>query len=76
VPEEARRMVGTCVECYGRIDVLVAKAGLLPLNNVVEATPEDWNRVMAVNGRGMFVTCKYAVEEMLYAGRQKKEPRG
>ncbi len=50
VPEEARRMIGACVERYGRIDVLVANAGLIPLNNVVEATPEDWNRVMAVDG--------------------------
>ena len=50
VPEEARRMIGACVERYGRIDVLVANAGLIPLNNVVEATPEDWERVMAVDG--------------------------
>jgi NAD(P)-dependent dehydrogenase (short-subunit alcohol dehydrogenase family) len=68
VPEEARRMIGTCVERYGRIDVLVANAGLIFLNNVVEATPEDWDRVMAVDGRGMFLTCKYAVEEMLKSG--------
>jgi NAD(P)-dependent dehydrogenase (short-subunit alcohol dehydrogenase family) len=61
-------MIGTCVERYGRIDVLVANAGLIPLNNVVEATPEDWDRVMAVDGRGMFLTCKYAVEEMLKSG--------
>jgi NAD(P)-dependent dehydrogenase (short-subunit alcohol dehydrogenase family) len=52
VPEEARRMIGRCVERYGRIEVLVANAGLIPLNNVVEATPEDWDRVMAVDGRG------------------------
>jgi NAD(P)-dependent dehydrogenase (short-subunit alcohol dehydrogenase family) len=68
VPEEARRMIGRCVERYGSIDVLVANAGLIPLNNVVEATPEDWDRVMAVDGRGMFLTCKYAVEEMLKSG--------
>jgi NAD(P)-dependent dehydrogenase (short-subunit alcohol dehydrogenase family) len=68
VPGDAQRMIGTCVERYGRIDVLVANAGLIPLNNVVEATPEDWDRVMAVDGRGMFLTCKYAVEEMLKSG--------
>ena len=68
VPEEARRMIGRCVERYGSIDVLVANAVLISLNNVVEATPEDWDRVMAVDGRGMFLTCKYAVEEMLKSG--------
>jgi NAD(P)-dependent dehydrogenase (short-subunit alcohol dehydrogenase family) len=58
VPGDARRMIGTCVERYGSIDVLVANAGLIPLNNIVEATPETWDRVMAVDGRGMFLTCK------------------
>jgi NAD(P)-dependent dehydrogenase (short-subunit alcohol dehydrogenase family) len=65
VPEDARRMIRASVEGFGRIDVLVANAGVIPLNNVVDATPEDWDRVMAVDGRGMFLTCKYAVEEML-----------
>jgi len=71
-PEEVRRMIGACVERYGRIDVLVANAGVIPLNNVVEATPEDWDYVMAVDGRGMFLTCKYAIEEML----DQAEPGG
>src|ERR671920_866548 len=35
VPEDAQRMVGACVERYGSIDVLVANAGLIPLNNIV-----------------------------------------
>lgn len=65
VPEDARRMIRAAVESFGRIDVLVANAGVIPLNNIVDATPEDWDRVMAVDGRGMFLTCKYAVEEML-----------
>jgi NAD(P)-dependent dehydrogenase (short-subunit alcohol dehydrogenase family) len=70
--EEARRMIGACVERYGRIDMLVANAGVIPLNNVVEATPEDWDHVMAVDGRGMFLTCKYAIEAML----EQAEPGG
>lgn len=67
-PENARRMILTAVERYGRIDTLVANAGVIPLQNVVEATPEDWDYVMAVDGRGMFLTCKYAIEEMLKTG--------
>jgi NAD(P)-dependent dehydrogenase (short-subunit alcohol dehydrogenase family) len=63
-PADARRMVRTAVERYGRLDVLVANAGVIPLLNIVEATPEDWDEVMAVDGRGMFLTCKYAIQEM------------
>jgi NAD(P)-dependent dehydrogenase (short-subunit alcohol dehydrogenase family) len=65
VVEDARRMIGAAVESFGRIDVLVANAGVIPLNTIVEATVEDWDHVMAVDGRGMFLTCKFAVEAML-----------
>jgi NAD(P)-dependent dehydrogenase (short-subunit alcohol dehydrogenase family) len=68
VPEDAKAMIGAAVERFGRIDVLVANAGVIPLNNIVDATPEDWDKVMAVDGRGMFLTCKYAVEAMLETG--------
>ncbi len=68
VPEDAKAMIGAAVERFGRIDVLVANAGIIPLNDVVEATPEDWDRVMAVDGRGMFLCCKYAIEAMLESG--------
>src|SRR5215217_6079255 len=55
IVEDARCMISTAVENFGRIDVLVANAGIIPLNTIVEATPEDWDRVMAVDGRGMFL---------------------
>jgi NAD(P)-dependent dehydrogenase (short-subunit alcohol dehydrogenase family) len=72
VVEDARRIIDAAVGGFGRIDVLVANAGVIPLNNVVNATPEDWDAVMAVDGRGMFLTCKYAVEAML----GQEEPGG
>src|SRR5918992_1845173 len=71
-PEDAKRMIGAAVARFGRIDVLVANAGVIPLNNIVDATPEDWDHVMAVDGRGMFLTCKYAIEAML----EQEDPGG
>jgi NAD(P)-dependent dehydrogenase (short-subunit alcohol dehydrogenase family) len=72
VVEDSRLMIGAAVESFGRIDVLVANAGVIPLNTIVEATAEDWDHVMAVDGRGMFLTCKFAVEAML----AQEEPGG
>jgi NAD(P)-dependent dehydrogenase (short-subunit alcohol dehydrogenase family) len=66
--EDARRMIEVAVEQYGRLDIAVANAGIIPLASVVEATPSDWDAVMAVDGRGMFLTCKYAIEQMLTTG--------
>ena len=67
-PEDARRMTDAAVEHFGRLDVLVANAGVIPLLTITEATPEDWDEVMAVDGRGMFLSCKYAIEAMLKTG--------
>jgi NAD(P)-dependent dehydrogenase (short-subunit alcohol dehydrogenase family) len=68
IPEDAKAMIEAAVERFGRIDVLVANAGVIPLSTIVDATPEDWDHVMSVDGRGMFLTCKYAVEAMLETG--------
>jgi NAD(P)-dependent dehydrogenase (short-subunit alcohol dehydrogenase family) len=67
-PEDARRMINASVEQYGRLDIAIANAGIIPLASVVEATADDWEEVMAIDGRGMFLTCKYAIEQMLTTG--------
>ncbi len=67
-PDDARRMIDAAVHGYGRLDVAVANAGIIPLLDITAAGPQDWDQVMAIDGRGMFLTCKYAVEAMLAGG--------
>ncbi len=67
-PEDVRRMIDVAVERYGRLDIAIANAGIIPLASVVEATLDDWDEVMAIDGRGMFMTCKYAIEQMMTSG--------
>ncbi|WP_406057416.1 SDR family oxidoreductase [Streptomyces sp. NBC_01077] len=66
--EDARRMITTAVDRFGWLDVLVANAGVIPLLDITEAEGSDFDHVMAVDGRGMFLTCKYAIEAMLVSG--------
>ncbi|MFL5749417.1 MAG: SDR family NAD(P)-dependent oxidoreductase [Chloroflexota bacterium] len=65
---DARQMIQAAVRRFGRLDILVANAGVIPLGAITESTGEDWDRVMSIDGRGMFLTCKYAVEAMLETG--------
>jgi NAD(P)-dependent dehydrogenase (short-subunit alcohol dehydrogenase family) len=67
-PDDVRRMIEVAVEEYGRLDIAIANAGIIPLASVVEATLDDWDEVMAIDGRGMFLTCKYAIEQMMSSG--------
>ena len=68
VEEDARAMIEAAISAYGRIDVLVANAGVIPLSTIDQTSAADWDHVMAVDGRGMFLTCKYAIEHMARQG--------
>jgi NAD(P)-dependent dehydrogenase (short-subunit alcohol dehydrogenase family) len=64
----AQRVIEAATTHFGRVDIVVANAGIIPLSTITEATPEDWDEVMDTDGRGMFLTCKYAVEAMIARG--------
>ncbi|MFI9081503.1 SDR family NAD(P)-dependent oxidoreductase [Streptomyces sioyaensis] len=61
---DARRVIDTAVEAYGGLDVLVANAGVPPRQKISEATPDDGEHGMAIDGCGAFLICKYAIEAM------------
>jgi len=67
--EQVRRLVEHTVQAFGRLDVLVANAGIgarrLGDGPVHECTLEAWEAVMRVNLRGTFLSCKHALPELL-----------
>ena len=64
-----RRAISGVFERYGRLDVLVNNAGIWALGTVVTTEVATWERVFAVNVRGIYLTSRVAIP---YMQRQKK----
>jgi NAD(P)-dependent dehydrogenase (short-subunit alcohol dehydrogenase family) len=67
--EQAMRdLAGHVLSGYGRLDVLVNNAGVLPLKTFEELTVAEWDNAIAVNLRGPMLGCKFFLEAMKQQG--------
>jgi NAD(P)-dependent dehydrogenase (short-subunit alcohol dehydrogenase family) len=71
--EDVDQLVSVAVQRFGRLDVMVNNAGIAgPASKpLLETAEADWDAIMAVNLRGVFLCCKRAIAEML-----EQEPIG
>jgi NAD(P)-dependent dehydrogenase (short-subunit alcohol dehydrogenase family) len=67
---EVENLVTRTVSEFGRLDIMVSNAGVgTGLHTILEEAEENYDFVMAVNTKGVWLCCKYAIEQML-----KQEP--
>jgi NAD(P)-dependent dehydrogenase (short-subunit alcohol dehydrogenase family) len=66
--DQVEVMVERCIEAYGRVDILHNNVGIVEVGGPVEASEESWDRVVAVNLKSMFLTCKYVLPRMVDQG--------
>jgi cyclopentanol dehydrogenase len=67
--EEAwQNAVNEAVSRYGKLDILVNNAGIYRAHNVEETTAEEWDQVMDINAKGVFLGTKHAIPAMREAG--------
>ena len=65
---EWQRAVSMAEEVYKRLDILVNNAGVSAVGGIEDTTPEEWDRVMDVNAKGVFLGTKHAIPAMQRSG--------
>lgn len=65
-PSEAARLVNTVLDRWGAVDVLVNNAGgFLKLSSILEITEEDWDQIMGLNLKSVFLCCQAVAKHMM-----------
>ena len=63
-----REAVGTAVSRFGRVDILVNNAGIASWNAGDDASVEEWDRIMEINAKGVFLGTKAVIPAMRDTG--------
>src|SRR3984893_356381 len=64
--EDAQQLIETTVRSYGQLDVLVNNAAVYRGDGNILGVPDEvWDKVMAVNLKGTYLCCKFAIAQMV-----------
>ncbi|NRQ33873.1 SDR family oxidoreductase [Nonomuraea sp. NN258] len=66
--DDCRRIVETATGTFGGLHVLFNNAGIIRRTTALDLDVDEWDRVMAVNVRSVFLMCKYAIPAMTDGG--------
>ncbi|MHB8613828.1 MAG: glucose 1-dehydrogenase [Candidatus Dormibacteraceae bacterium] len=69
-PKSVHAMYDATAKRYGRVDVLYNNAGIMPADDdsILTTEPDAWDRVQAVNAKGVYLCCKHGIPHLLNAG--------
>ncbi|MCC3377224.1 SDR family NAD(P)-dependent oxidoreductase [Cohnella sp. REN36] len=65
---DAKRLVAEAADAFGRIDFVVNNSGMSTMDYAVDMREEDWDRVMDVNAKGVYLVSQVAAKQLLRQG--------
>ena len=68
-----KAMIQAAVRAFGRLDVMFNNAGISKAGQFLEATEEDWARIMGINGLGVLIGMQEAAQADDRAGRRRQD---
>ena len=68
--ESVRALYAAAITAYGGVDILYNNAGIMPADDdsILLTEPDAWDRVQAVNAKGVYLCCKYGIPHLLERG--------
>jgi NAD(P)-dependent dehydrogenase (short-subunit alcohol dehydrogenase family) len=61
-------VVRRTIELFGKVDILVNNAGTITMSPLLELSEDEWDRVMDVNAKGVFLMTREVAKEMIRGG--------
>jgi meso-butanediol dehydrogenase/(S,S)-butanediol dehydrogenase/diacetyl reductase len=74
--EDVNALVDKTVAEFGKLDIMVANAGIANIKMSIEMTAEEWDLIMAVNTKGVFLCDTAAAKQMIKQGNNGKMGSG
>ncbi|OXY83189.1 SDR family NAD(P)-dependent oxidoreductase [Oceanimonas doudoroffii] len=66
--EQVKLAVSACIEAFGRVDILHNNVGILKPGGAEDTLVEDWDLLIEVNMKSVFLTCKHVLPHMVAQG--------
>lgn len=72
IEDDVKACIAACVEKYGEVNILAICHGYNKVQNILDQSVEDWQKVMDADCKSVYIVLKYVAEQMVKQGKGGK----